>query len=167
MRLILIRHAKAEDRSSVPYPDDAQRPLSDMGRQEQAALARVFKRMGIKFDHLATSPKVRAHETAEILARGMKWTHALDVSPVLGDAFTVEGAIKWLRDYPETATIVCVGHEPDLSILASTLLISDDSVWIDFKKSGVIAIDFDRYAAPGEGTLLYFLRPKQILQLDG
>ena len=165
MRLILIRHAKAEDRDPDKYPDDAGRPLSDTGRQEQVALSRVFKRMGIKFDHLATSPKIRARETAEILARGMKWKHAPEISPVLGDEFTVQRTIKWLKAYPVTAAVACVGHEPDLSILASALLISDDSVWIDFKKSGVIAIDFDGFAAQGKGTLLYFLRPKQILRL--
>ena len=39
MRLILIRHAKAEERDPVRYPDDDLRPLRDQGRQEHRRLS--------------------------------------------------------------------------------------------------------------------------------
>jgi len=167
MKLILIRHAKAEERSAATYPDDALRPLAEVGLREQAKLARAMKRMRISFDHLATSPKTRARETAEILAEGMRWKNPIDMAPVLGEGFSVSRVIEWLRQYPREATVACVGHEPDLSELASALLSSDDSVWIDFKKSGVLALDFNGYPDQDRGMLLYFLRPKQILRLMG
>ena len=166
MRLILIRHAKAEERSAVAYPDDALRPLSETGRREQALLARAMKRMRISFDYLATSPKIRARETAEILVENMKWKEPLDITSVLGEEFSVTRVIEWLSRYPKEATVACVGHEPDLGELASALLSSDSSVWIDFKKSGVLAIDFSGYPGPGKGMLLYFLRPKQLLRFN-
>lgn len=165
MRLILIRHAKAEERDASRYPDDAFRPLSDIGRREQATLAQALKRMGVTFDHLAASPRVRARQTAEILAREMSWEKPLDISDALGEAFTVKQVIKWLQGYPDDATVACVGHEPDLSEFASAMLSSDDSLWIDFKKSGVLAMEFHGYPAPDKGVLLYFLRPKEILRL--
>lgn len=165
MRLILIRHAKAEVRDSTRYPDDAQRPLTTKGREEQAAMARAMKRMGITLDHLVTSPFLRAYETADIIARSMKWTQPLDVAPVLGPEFTVDGVLAYLQQYPVTASVACVGHEPYLSMLAASLLHPTEHLSIDFKKSGAMGFDFQGRAARGAGTLLYFLRPRQVLDL--
>lgn len=165
MHLIVIRHAKAEQRDPVRYPDDAQRPLTPKGREEQAAMARAFKRMGITFDHLVTSPFLRAYETADIIARTLKWTQPLDVAPVLGPEFSIDGVIAWLQQYPTTTSVACVGHEPDLSTLAGALLHPTGQFAIDFKKSGVMGFDFDGRVARGAGTLLYFLKPRQILAL--
>lgn len=165
MRLILIRHAKAEPRDARRYPDDGLRPLTKEGREEQAALARTMAKMGISFDYLATSPLTRARETAETIAKSIKWDHPLDVTPVLGQEFTVEAVLTWLRNYPSASTVACVGHEPDFSTLAAALLGMETAMGIDFKKSGVMGIDFAGHPKEGAGTLLYFLRPKQILKL--
>lgn len=165
MRLILIRHAKADTRDPNRYPDDGQRPLTPKGREEQAAMARAFRRMGLTFDHLATSPLVRAYETADIIARTIKPPQPLDVAPVLGPDFSVDGVISWLQQYPASASVACVGHEPYLSTLAASLLHPTAPLSIDFKKSGVMGLDFAGPVARGAGMLVFFLKPRLILGL--
>ena len=165
MRIILIRHAKAEDRSASRYPDDGLRPLNDRGRREQVIISRALRHMGFRFNVLATSPLVRARETADILALGMKWKEPIVEASILGHEFTIDGVLKWLGQYPSATCIACVGHEPDLSELAGAMISDDEDIWIDFKKSGILAIDFSQNAERSQGVLLYLLRAKLILEL--
>jgi phosphohistidine phosphatase len=165
VRIILIRHAKAEDRSASRYPDDGLRPLNDRGRREQVIISRALRHMGIRFDVLATSPLVRARETADILALGMKWKEPIVEASILGHEFTIDGVLKWLGQYPSASCIACVGHEPNFSELAGAMISGDEDIWIDFKKSGILAIDFLQNAERGQGVLRYFLRPNLILEL--
>jgi phosphohistidine phosphatase len=165
MRLLLVRHAKAEVRSWSAYPDDDLRPLSETGKTEQHEMSRAMIRMRISFDYLVSSPRLRALQTAKIIAKEYEWASPIERSDLLGDDFTVDGVINWLVQNQDEAKVVCVGHEPDLSELASAMIAGDDSVHIDFKKSAVLAIDFDGNPAVGKGILRYFLRPKQILAL--
>lgn len=165
MRITLIRHARAADRDATKYPDDGLRPLIPEGRKEQAALAEAMSRMRMRFDALASSPLTRAMETAEIVAKGLDWTGEIEVTPVWGAAFTVDRAIEWLRRFPKTAHVACVGHEPDMSELASALLVGDEALYIDFKKSAMIGIECKARVERGQGALLYYLPPKLILPL--
>lgn len=165
MRLILIRHAKAEDRDSSKYPDDGLRPLTAQGNDEQMAISKALNRIGVRLDFVACSPLVRARETAEILAEGIEWEGTIEVASVWGMDFTVDRVIRWLQRFPMTATVACVGHEPDMSELAAALLVTDDHFTVTFKKSAVMGIDFDDRVEQGRGTLVYFLPPKMILPL--
>ena len=140
MEVILIRHAKAEARDANSWPDDDQRPLTVEGRAEQRAAARAMKKMGIKFDFLVTSPLLRARETADLVAKGYRWTEAPQVAEELG-------------------------HEPDLSDLAGALISKNCDVNIAVKKSGVVGIEFDGPAEAGKGTLLYHLKPGHLRKL--
>ncbi|MDP6052360.1 MAG: hypothetical protein QF879_08420, partial [Candidatus Latescibacteria bacterium] len=79
--------------------------------------------------------------------------------------FTIDGVLKWLGQYPSASCIACVGHEPDFSELAGAMISGDEDIWIDFKKSGILAIDFLQNAERGQGVLRYFLRPNLILEL--
>jgi len=55
-------------------------------------------------------------------------------------------------------TVAIVGHEPDLGVLAATLLFSGDARALEFKKAGACAIDCE---APekGRGRLRWWLTP--------
>jgi broad specificity phosphatase PhoE len=64
MELYLIRHGE----SDIP-PDSFQNdyPLSELGRNQAAALAKRFR--DVRVDHLMTTPYLRTTETAEAIAR--------------------------------------------------------------------------------------------------
>src|SRR4249919_1989929 len=65
--LHLIRHDLAEERGDA-WPDDAKRPLTEQGMSRLRRSGRALARLGIVVDVVLTSPLVRAHQTAEIMA---------------------------------------------------------------------------------------------------
>ena len=58
-----------------------------------------------------------------------------------------------------------MGHEPLLSRVAAILVAGSDRARIEMRKSGVIAIDFRGHPAPGGGTLVFHLPPREIGRL--
>ncbi len=167
MEAILIRHAKAENRDPNSWPDDDVRPLTAEGRAEQRAAVRAMRKMGIKFDFLVTSPLLRAKETAELVAKGYRWTEAPQVAEELGHEYSVGAVVKLLAKFPPNATVALVGHEPDFSHLAAALISKSGDVNIAFKKSGVLGVEFDGPAEAGKGVLLFHLKPSHLRKLAG
>jgi phosphohistidine phosphatase len=164
MRLYLMRHAKAGEADPRRWPDDRARPLSDEGEREHALVARALVGMGVRFDHLLTSPLVRARRTAEITAAAyggvtLEETSALGDHAALGDFLTV------LARFRRNAAVLAVGHEPFLSATVGELVSREGRARIVMRKGGVAAIEFDGFPTPGLGSLLFHLRPKEIVAL--
>ena len=68
-RLLIVRHAIAHERNVQRWPDDADRPLTQIGRKK---FERASRRIGTFLDKpeiLFTSPLKRARQTARILRR--------------------------------------------------------------------------------------------------
>ena len=71
MHLLIIRHAIAEDRDAFAKtgkPDDL-RPLTSEGRAKMIRCAEGLHVIAPEISVLASSPRTRAHETAEIVGR--------------------------------------------------------------------------------------------------
>src|SRR5438270_12319073 len=70
MRLLVVRHAIAEDREAFArsHKDDAARPLTPDGRRKMERAALGLKELVPELELLAASPYKRAIETAEIIA---------------------------------------------------------------------------------------------------
>src|SRR5204863_491173 len=70
MRLLVVRHAIAEDREAFArsHKDDAARPLTPDGRRKMERAALGLKELVPELELLAASPYKRALETAEIIA---------------------------------------------------------------------------------------------------
>jgi phosphohistidine phosphatase len=66
MRIYLMRHGEA-----VSDQEDPRRPLSPEGRRQVERVAQKARQAGAAPRHIFHSPKLRAQETAEILARGL------------------------------------------------------------------------------------------------
>ncbi len=162
MEVILIRHAKAENRDPSAWPDDDLRPLTAEGRAAQRAAARAMKKIGIKFGFLVTSPLLRATETADIVAGVYRWPEPPQVAQELGHGYAVDAVVKLLAKFPPDASVTLVGHEPDFSNLAAALISRSGDVSITLKKSGVLGIEFEGQAAAGKGTLLFHLKPSHL-----
>ncbi|MDD3519097.1 MAG: phosphohistidine phosphatase SixA, partial [Chromatiales bacterium] len=71
----------------------------------------------------------------------------------------------WLRDNGFTGVVMLVGHEPNLSALASCLLTGDGRLALDFRKGAVCRIDMNDAVAAGHGTLRWFLTQSQLRKL--
>jgi len=161
MELHLIRHARAAERGPA-YPDDSLRPLVSKGEAQARALARAWERMGVRVDHLATSPWLRARQTAaalrdlagelhttEALAQGDPARSARALARLaagLADDAPSSGGPDdgWLaawRPALASARVAAVGHEPWLSELAAWLLAGDAAALrITFRKAAVLTL---------------------------
>ncbi len=71
LELYLVRHAVAALRGP-DYPDDADRPLTDDGSARFRRAVAGLRQAGVQLDLVLTSPYVRARETAELLATGLR-----------------------------------------------------------------------------------------------
>ncbi len=164
MDILLIRHAEAGERDDAKWPNDDLRPVSEEGRQKQAACARAMKKLGVKFEYLVTSPLLRAVETAAILAQIFAYPDEPQVSDALGHGCTADAIAKLLAKFPPHARVALVGHEPAFSRAAATL-IGGGNAELTLKKSGVIGIAFEGPAEVGHGALAFLLKPGQMRKL--
>lgn len=118
MHLYLVQHGEAK-----PETEDPARPLTDRGREEVERVARHAVALGLDVAEIRHSGKLRARQTAELLAehlwpiRGIREIGGLAPTDDPGTARTeVEAAEE---------PVMLVGHLPHLSRLASSLLLGD------------------------------------------
>ena len=166
MRLLLIRHAIAEDREEFAETgeDDGARPLTARGQKRMRAAARGLRRAAPKVDLLATSPLKRAAQTAAIVAAAYDGLKTVDV-PQLAAGATVHALLKWLQERKGDATVALVGHEPQLGVFASWLLTGLQESFVEFKKGGACMLELKEQVRPGRATLMWFLRPGQLRKI--
>jgi phosphohistidine phosphatase len=167
MRLLLIRHAIAEEREDFARTgkDDGLRPLTDEGRKRMKQAARGLRTQVPHIDLLATSPLTRAAQTGAILDSvygGLKVVETKELSPEA----TPETFLRWLRKQQKREIVAAVGHEPSLSQILGWLLTGTERRLYAFRKGGACLLEFaDGEPAGGTATLLWALTPAQLRTL--
>ncbi len=167
MDLLIIRHAIAEPRveDGGTEPDDTQRALTPNGRQRMKRGARGLYRLHPGITLLASSPLVRARQTAEIVARAYGGISITTV-PELATGVGVESMAAWLRSVESAETVAVVGHEPGLGELGSWLLGgSRAQPFITLGKGGACLVQLPEGAPAGEGRLAWHATPKMLRRL--
>lgn len=160
MRILIIRHAKAAQRGLLGFlgKKDAARPLTDAGCRDMRKAARGLQKLVPEIDVLATSPLVRARETADIVSRRYDDIPVMELAP-LAPGGSKEDVLAWLREQKTTATVALVGHEPDLGMLASWLLGGAAESFLSLKKGAACLIEMREMPTPGSGRLEWLLPP--------
>ena len=143
--LWLLRHGDAADGSP-----DAERPLTDKGREQARVTGAALKKLGVQIDACLTSPKVRAEETARIACEQLG-----DVEPRLepklaGGPFDAEALAAGLGD-----NVLLVGHDPDFSSAVHSLT----GAQVRMKKGGLAGLD--------RGELMVLMRPRELKAIAG
>ena len=131
MRLILLRHGRAVERSDWAGPD-ADRPLTPEGRLRTRAVVRAARAVVRPVDAVWTSPFARAHATA--LLAGRAWRAPVEIHPWL--AAGAMAAIDQLAHLPGGDTVL-VGHEPELGELLGVHL---GGAPIPLRKAGIAIV---------------------------
>src|SRR5258705_10867269 len=80
MKIILARHAAAEDKAA----SDAERRLTPEGREQAAVMGRLIAATIERVDQIWTSPLPRALETAEIAAKVLGVVPKIDPDLAIG-----------------------------------------------------------------------------------
>lgn len=166
MRIYLIRHSNAVEPGTPGYEDDSQRPLTEKGRDKMKDIAYALKALEIQPDRIISSPYVRARETAEIVAKVLKYKQDLSFSDTLvpeGEADQIIGEINEKYNVDE---LVIVGHEPCLSGLIGTLVAGNPDLAIDLKKGGICCLAADDLRVERKAVLEWLLTPKILNELS-
>lgn len=167
MKVLLIRHAIAEDREVFARSGkpDAERPLTREGRRKMRRAARGLRTLVPKLDALAASPFARAAETGDLVAEAYGDGLRVATCAPLTPGKPLPALIHWLRHQPPAATVALVGHEPHLGTFASWLLTGLQESFLPMKKGGACLLEFEQEVKPGRALLRWALRPGQLRQL--
>lgn len=158
MQIYMMQHGAC-------YPEEVnpEQPLSPVGRESVQAAAEALRRMGLCFNAICCSPKLRAAQTAEIVALATGFPPArLMENAALKAMAPAEKTVDMLRGFaPEGAVLLC-GHMPNLGKLASHLLHGSAGIHVHVENAGLLRIDTP---SPGtrHGILVYSLIHAQLL----
>jgi len=157
--LHLLRHAHAGDPAKWDG-DDAARPLSEKGRRQAKDLGGLLAVIDEPPDLFITSPKVRAVQTAEIVAKAMRNRVKVVVDERLAGALDPV-TVNAILDTAGNAFRPCiVGHDPDFSELLGEFI---GTAPIPMRKASLARIDFvGDDVTLGQGTLRYLLPPELV-----
>lgn len=159
MELYLLRHADAGDPGAWEGPDD-RRPLSRKGVRQAERLGSFLASTGFWVDAILTSPKLRAAETARLVADALGARVTEDDR--LGSGLDAAALAGLLHDAGEPGRVMIVGHNPDLSELLATLC---DAAHIPMKKGALARVDLDGGVQAGAGVLRWLV-PPDLLRAD-
>ena len=162
MRLLVVRHAAAEDKDEFARTgrSDDLRPLTAEGRRDMREAARGLRDVVPKLDVLATSPLVRAVETAEILGAAYDRKHV--IVEALRPESRYDDLARWAREHAKQDVVAIVGHEPHLSGLVSWLLVGANRSFLDLKKGAACMLEIEDAPSAGSAVLLWSMAPKQL-----
>ncbi len=166
MKLYLIRHSNAVDPGTPEYEDDSQRPLSEKGREKMRKISSALEKLGVKPDLILSSPFVRAAQTAEILAKRLKFKREIVFSDALVPIGNADTLIGEINEKYSVGELVLVGHEPSLSTLVSTLTAGSADVAINFKNGSVCCLSADDLHVERKAVLDWLLAPKILSKLS-
>ena len=109
---------------------------------------------GLRLDALLSSPLVRAHETAAIIARELGLE--LQLADELAPGCDIAQLFALLGEHRAADSVMLVGHEPDFSSLIGALTGGSQVL---MKKGGLGRVDIERLEH-GAGTLTWLLPPR-------
>lgn len=133
----LVQHGQAKSKD-----EDPERPLTDAGRRSVEQVATRAAAVGVSVGQIRHSGKLRARQTAEILAEKLQPREGVTSYPGLGPNDDVEPLLEALADCP--CTVIIVGHLPQLSRLAALLLSGHtEPAPISFSNGGLVGLKRD------------------------
>jgi phosphohistidine phosphatase len=140
----LLRHGDAADGSP-----DAERPLTDKGREQSRSAGAALKAIGVELDACLTSPKLRAADTARIVCAQLGEVEPQLEPKLAGGPFDAEALAAGLGD-----DVLLVGHDPDFSAAVHSLT----GAQVRLKKGGLAGVD--------RGELVVLMRPRELKRLS-
>ena len=157
MRLYFLRHGKAWSRADW-HDDDDLRPLTEAGEALVRAEGRAMKAMGLAPEVIVTSPSERALRTAVIVAEELGVSDRLVEDSCLAHGFDARRLAAIVARQGAVASLMFVGHEPDLSATVAELT---GGGRVDFKKGSLARVDVTGPRLD-DGILAWLLTPALI-----
>lgn len=159
MRLLVIRHGKAEERDPDRWSDDSQRPLIEKGHAESRQLGKFLDAHDLIPLRCWSSPLVRAWQTAEGIASGAPGWPTPEADDRLGFDFSPDGLLDAIRQ-ANTESLALIGHEPDLSHFINWLIGARTYGGVEMKKGTLAILELNEPLLPGTARLQALVTPK-------
>ncbi len=137
MKLYCVRHAEAMQ------PDvDPQRGLTPKGRADVTKIAQYLGYRGVHVAHIFHSAKLRARQTAEILAANINTGQISENDALLGEQNSVEPMLEMIGTWSEDTLLV--GHLPSMSKLVSALVVGNEEQYpiVNFPPGTVVCLEY-------------------------
>jgi phosphohistidine phosphatase SixA len=170
MRVYLARHGEA-----VEAMENPRRPLSATGRAEVERMASFLARGGVRPRRVIHSRKLRAGETAAILARVLAPGLTLEESEGLGPEDSPERLVASAKNWAAAANVangpanavgndvLVVGHMPFMAGAVAALVGAkgkdDGAGFADFATGGVACLESEASAKGVRWRLLWLMSP--------
>jgi phosphohistidine phosphatase SixA len=123
MRVLLVRHARADNRSTWDG-DDLLRPLDKRGRRQAAALPGLLAEYPV--DRLLSSPYIRCVETLEPLAERLSLP--IDMRPELTEGSSAADVFALLAETDAAVPALCTHGDVVQELLGEGS--AKGSVWV-------------------------------------
>lgn len=137
MKLYLVQHG-----DSLSKEVDPKRPLSDLGKADIDQLSGFLIQAGVRAERVIHSGKLRAQQTAAILAAAIAPGVELETSGLMSPNDNPK-AFDWQSDSWDRDTLI-VGHLPFMAKLVSHLLTEDEErLSVAFKPGSIICLEHD------------------------
>jgi phosphohistidine phosphatase len=173
LRLLLLRHAKAEKARSGER--DHERRLAERGRGDAPKLGAYLATHGYRPDLVAVSTSARTRETWSLAAGAMKGKPKVTFEDRIYEA-TPRALFNVVRETgSKVRTLLMIGHNPGMHELAVQLVATGDielreRLHEGFPTAALAVIEFavDRWdrVHPQSGRLERFVTPKTLGEPD-
>lgn len=135
MILYLVRHGDAKNKQ-----EDPSRGLSDKGAEDVKKVAGYLAGLNLKVNRIFHSEKLRAMQTAQIIADNISVDHPITETD--GLAPMDDPSIWFERICEMNDETMLVGHLPYLSIFSALLLSGDkDNGFVGFESGGIACFE--------------------------
>ena len=159
MVLVVVRHARAEERSEF-LGNDRERPLTEDGRERMFKNAKRLRELAPKLDVLISSPLLRAQQTTDVIKEVYEIKEHETIE-LLSPGFNHAELLKHLKE-KEGETVCVVGHEPDLGEFCSWLLSGNSRSFIPIRKGGICILEFPGPILARNANLICKLDPRHL-----
>lgn len=154
MKIYLVRHGEA-----VSSQFDPQRPLSEQGFADVRKIAAFIKSKEISVEHIWHSGKLRAKQTAEILAESVSVKKGCSARDNLSPNDDVSIIANELEAYD--TNLMLVGHLPFLANLASLLVAGKEfASAVAFDAGSVVCLN---RCDPGRWQIEWMISPQLLV----
>lgn len=167
LHVVLLRHGLAGDPNifmKLKRGPDSRRPLTEQGERELKIVVRALKKIFSSCDLIATSPFLRAAQTAKVLSKKLKTVQTetwFELQPDIEPNLT----LAKLRSLRKFKNIVLVGHEPHLSRFLSFILTGGTQTNFHIKKGGFALVEFEPHSQLTRARLKCLVQPSQLKKI--
>ncbi len=151
MKIYLTQHGEA-----LAKEIDPERPLSDRGRDDVTRMAKFLAAAGITLGTVRHSGKLRARQTAELLAAALGPGATVEPMEGLNPKDSGDGLLTALEAMSED--LLVAGHQPFMGRFVSRLLsCRDEPATVAYQPGSVVCLERDQ---EGLWTLQWMIRPR-------